>query len=265
MAINGVVHGGRESEWGISEESTFMTAIADTGNFEKIEGPIPTVDPGLLRDNTVKFGDGRMRAVANDHVTSKGGLKVLSFSDMVVRQEDLGYLLYAVCQNVAEGAGTPFEKTYTLANATTQPDFSADAGYFCSVGINDTIASYHRKYTSCILRTLTLSSDLAGDGRLMASGEWITGGVELLTANFNTGTWAYGTQAYFNFHKTPTKKVGGSDIVLLGFDLTINNNAVRVGSAGVGGQAETYALATGDTGYEISGNIKAKFDANTQG
>jgi hypothetical protein len=264
MAINGIVHAGTESKWGISEESTFGTPIADTGAFEKMEGPIPTVDPGLFRDNTIKFGSGRVRSASEDFISPEGGTRVLSFSDLVVRQKDLGLLLYLVCQNVSEGAGTPYEKTFTFTNATTQPDFSANGGSFVTIGINDTIASYHRKYTSCILRTLTLSSDLSGDGLVRASGEFISGHAQSTTANFNTGAWDYNTQAYYNFHTTPTKKIGGSDIVLYGWDLTINNNGVRVGDTGAG-LCETYAIGVGSTGYDISGNIKAKFDANTQG
>ena len=265
MAINGVVHGGRESKWGILEMSDFDAAASATGNHEKIEGPMPSVDFGLHRNNSVKFGDGRMRSVANDFVTDKGGLRVISFSDMVVRLEDMAYLLYAVCQNVSEGGAEVYEKTYTLSSSTTQPDFSANEGYFCQIGIYDTIASYHRAFTGCILRTLTLSADLTGDGLVRASGEWISGHAASTTTNFNTGTWNYNTQTYFNFFQTPTKKVGGSDVVLHGFDITINNNAVRVGSTGANGICETYALGTGEGGYEVSGNIKCKFDTNTQG
>ena len=42
--------------------------------------------------------------------------------------------------------------------------------------------------------------------------------------------------------------------------MTINNNAVRVGSAGAG-LCEPLSIGQ----YDITGNIKAKFDANTQG
>jgi hypothetical protein len=265
MAISGIVYGGNQSKWGISEESTFGTAIADTGNFEMIESKIGTVDPGVFRDNTVKAGDGRMRNIANDFVSTKGSLRVISFSDMVVRHDDLGWLLYAVCQNVSEAVGTPFEKTFSLSAATSQPDFVSNAGYFFTLGIQDTLTNYDRKYTSCILRTLTLSADLGGDGLLRASGEIISGFNESTTANYNTGTWVYNAQDHFNFHVTPTKKIGGSDIVLYSFDITINNNAVRIGSTGANGDCESYALGIGDTGYEVSGNIKCKFDANVQG
>lgn len=265
MAINGVVHGGRESKWGLLEMADFDAAVSATSNHEKMEGPIPSVEPGIFRDNTVKFGDGRMRAVANDFASAKGGLRVISFSDLVVRLEDLGLLLYLVCQNVSEAATTPYEKTFTLANATTQPDFSANAGAFVQLGIYDTIASYHRAYTGCILRTLTLSADLTGDGLLRASGEFISGFAESTTTNFNTGTWNYNTQTYYNFHTSPTKSIGGADAVLYGFDLTINNNAVRVGSTGANGVCETYAIGIGESGYDISGNIKVKFDSNMQG
>jgi hypothetical protein len=260
MAINGIVHGGMESKWGISEESTFGTAIADGGAFEMIEGPIGAVDPGLIRNTDVKHGDGRFLSASNDYVSDKGGLRVISFSDMVVRGKDLGWLLYAVCQNVSEAVGTPFEKTYTIANATTQPNFASNAGYFCTIGIYDTIGGYHRKYPSCILRTLTLTADLAGDGLLRASGEWISGFTESTTATFS-GSWAYNTQTYYNFYATPTKTLSGGDVVLYGFDLTITNGAVRTGSTGANGICETYSLGQ----YEITGNMNVKYDANVVG
>jgi hypothetical protein len=263
MAIVGTTYGGYESKWGFSEESTFGTAIADNGTFEMLDSPIPSVDSGIFRINTVKNGDGRMRNASNRFTAAAGGLRIISFSDVFLRQKDLGVLLYAVGQNVAEGAGTPFEKTYTLSTSTTQPDFSANAGFFCTVGIYDTIASYHRKYTSCILRTLTLSSDLAGDGVLRASGEFISGFAESTTANFS-GTWAYNTNNVFNFHVTPTKTINTADVVLFGFDITINNNAVRTGDTGATGDCETYTLST-KSGYDVSGNLKVKYDTNVQG
>ena len=267
MAINGVVHAGFSSEWGIVGEPTaigeaaFGTANATTAACEKFDCAIPSnIDHGLFRDISVKHGDGRMANVSNDYVSAKGGLRVIPFSDMIVRQKDLGALLYAVTQVMDEGE-TPFEKSCTLTTATTQPDFSADAGFFATIGIKDTIASYHRMYYGCILRTLTLSSDLTGDGLLRASGEWITGFPESTTTNFTSGTWAFNTQAYYDFHVTPTKKIAGTDIVLYGFDITINNNAVRIGDTGATGNPETYGLGR----YDITGNIKCKFDVATQG
>lgn len=264
MAIVGTVAGQHESKWGISEETTFGAAIADTGNFERLMGPIPTVDKGVIKMNDVKGGDGRMRNASNDFHSEAGGLRVISFSDLFVNLEDLGLLLYLVCQNVSEGGAAAFEKTYTLSTSTTQPDFSSNAGSFVTLGIYDTIASYERKYTSCILRTLTLSADLTGDGLLRASGEFISGFAQSTTANFNTGTWNYNTQTHFNFNIPTAKKIGGSDIVLYGFDITINNNAVRTG-ADTSGDAETYSLATTEAGYDVTGNIKCKYDTNVQG
>jgi len=264
MAIVGTVAGEHESKWGISEMSDFDAAVDEAVNFERMQGPMPSVDNGVFRDANVKGGDGRFRNGANDYVSGMGGLRVISFSDLVVRHDDLGLLLYLVGQNVSEGAGTPFEKTYTFYSATTQPNFAADAGSFCQVGIYDTIAGYHRIYTSCILRTLTLSVDLADDGLLRASGEFISGRAENTTQTFNTGTWVYSPQDYWNFHVTPTKKIATVDTVLYGFDITINNNAVRVGSTGANGECETYAIGTGETGYDISGNVKVKYDTNVQ-
>jgi hypothetical protein len=260
MAIVGTVAAGTESKWGISEEATFGTAIADAGTFEQFEGPIPTgIDYGITRVNEPKFNGSRVNQDAEVYYTDDGGLRVIPFSDMVVRLKDLGLLTYSVTQVMDEGEAAAYAKTSTLDSSTTQPNFAANAGLFVTVGIYDTIASYHRKFTSCILRTLTLSADLAGDGRLMASGEWISGFAPDTTANFS-GTWAYNTQTYYNFHTLTTKQIASTDIVLFGWDLTINNNAVRVG-ADSNGDAETYALPF----FEVTGNLTVKYDTAVQG
>jgi len=169
-------------------------------------------------------------------------------------------LLYAVCQNVTEDASTPWKKEFIINHATTQPDFGTSGGYFATIGINETIASYHRKFHNCILRNLTLSADMVGgDGRLMAAGEWISGAAPSTTTNFHTGAWEQGEKVFFDFN-APTAFSVGSDAVIYGWDLTINNNAVRVGHT-TAGIAETYALGK----YEISGNVKVKYDTNMQG
>ena len=53
MAINGIVHGSNEVQWGIAEESTFGTAIADNGTFFKLDGPVPDPDYGVFHDNNM--------------------------------------------------------------------------------------------------------------------------------------------------------------------------------------------------------------------
>jgi hypothetical protein len=190
-------------------------------------------------------------------VTEAGGLRVIPFSDLMVRKEDLGSLLYAVCQTASEGAVSPYTKTFTITDTTTQPDFASDAGFFCMLAIDDALANTDRIFRSCILRSLTLTADLTGDGRLMASGEWISG-FDTKTAGAISGTWNYNTASYFQFNSMSAKQLNNTDMVVYGWDLTITNNAQKVGSDS-GGDAETYALPL----YDITGNITVKWDTNT--
>ena len=259
MAIVGTVYGGTQSKWGFAEEATFGTAIADDQNFVQFEGPIPTVDYGIVRDKEMKFNGSRVLAGAEKFYTDDGGIRQINFSDLIVRRIDLAPLIYGVFQNVTEGAETPYTKTFVIDNTTTQPDFADDAGYFATLGIYDPIASYRRKFTSCILSSLTLTADLAGDGRLKASGTWISGFSASTTANFS-GTWAYNAQNYYNYHAMSKKQIEDTDVVVYGWDVTITNNAVRVGGD-TSGNAETYALPM----YDITGNIQVKYDTAVQG
>ena len=261
MATNKVVFGNHQTMWGFIEQAAWDTYEGDTGVYEVFDGPIPTgIDYGIFKDQNIRSGRGRIASSTDTYHSPLGGTRVIPFSDVIVRKTMVSDLLYASLQNVAEGASTPWEKTYTINHATTQPNFNGSAGYFASLGIKDVIASYHRSFTNCILRTLTLSADMTGgDGRLKAAGEWISGYNATTTSNFNTGAWSQGEKVFFNFN-APTKYSVGSDAVIYAFDLTINNNAVRVGH-GTTGEAETYALGP----YEISGNVSVKYDVNMQG
>jgi len=261
MAIDGLVKAGTESRWGISEEATFGTAIADNGTFIQLEGPIPTVDEGVISDVRTKANGRRVISDIDLFHTQTGGLRTISFSDLIVRKTDLAYLLYLVHgSTVAEGAATPYQKSFTWTSSTTQPDYSANAGLFVTLGINEPLAAKDRKFTSCILSELTLTPDLTGDGRLKASGTFISG-FSSTAASTLSGTWAYATQAYIQCNN-PSKKTIVSDVVLYDWSITYANNAVRVGSDATG-DAETYFIGGGDTGLSVTGNILTKYDTAT--
>jgi len=262
MAIDGLVKAGTETRWGISEEATFGTAIADGGAFIQLEGPIPTVDEGVMSDVKTKANGRRVISDIDIFHTQTGGLRTISFSDLLVRKADLAHLLYAVHGGVvSEGATTPYQKSFTWTSTTTQPDYSANAGYFCTVAIYEPLSAKDRKFTSCILSDLTLSADLTGDGRLRASGTFITGFASTAGSTLS-GSWAYNTQAYIQCNNPAKKLIASSDIVLYGFDITYSNNAVRVGSDSTGG-AETYFIGGGDTGLSVTGNLLVKYDTAT--
>lgn len=276
MAINGVVHP-PTARFGICEEATFGTAILDNTDWDGVavtegfmlECPVPTgIDYGIFQDHEIKNRGGRVAIDSDTFTTQVGQTRIIPVNDIIVRRKDMGHLLYGVCQNVSEAATTPYQKTYTLTGVagseTTQPDFSASAGMFMSLGLYDPIASYHRKWTSCVIRNLTIKWDGAAgsDNRVRADAEFISGFTTTSTANFS-GNWGFQTQNYIEFgtgHGAGARQLGGNDIVVYGFEVTINNGANRIGW-NTTGNAETYAIPS----YEVTGSVKTKYDANTQG
>lgn len=274
MAINDSIFAGSETQFGIITagttealgqvavgQTTFGTTQTVTNWAEAWEVPGVSVDWGIIRNMSVKNDGSRVNTDGNAYYTGSGQVRVISFSDMVVRREDLGVLLYSVLQNVSEAASTPYKKTYVIDETVTQPLFSNDAGFFFTFGIKGPIASYHKVFHSCILRTLTLSP--GDDGRLRAAGEIISGFTSNTTANC-TGTWEFNEANYYDCYTYTKKQIGGSDIVMYDWSITINNHAVRIGYDSTG-QSESYAIATDPAGYDITGTITVKYDAVVQG
>ena len=63
---------------------------------------------------------------------------------------------------------------------------------------------------------------------------------------------------YFQFASPTTKQINSVDIIMLGFELNFNNNAIRVGNDS-SGDCETYQLGP----YECTGSITCIWDAAT--
>ncbi len=261
MAINQIIYAPTQSRWGIAEESAFGTAIADTASYEMCEGTIPTMGWGLQRDLTVKFDGGRVIKSGNQYSTTTGQIRALAFSDVILRRTDLCNYTVAVMQNVTEETGSAYGKTSTWTSTTTQPTFVTTSGKYYTIGIVGPIASYMQKFTSCILRTLTLKP--GPQGRLAASGEWISGFAPATTANFTVANFLFNTQNYYNCNAMSVKQIAGSDIVLYDWSVTFDNGAVPM-SWGSAGTCESYALACNDQGYKVTGNIVTKYDAVSQ-
>jgi len=261
MAINTSIYAPTQSRWGISEESAFGTPVADAGNYEMCEGEIPKINWGLQRDLSVKFNGSRVPFASNQYSTTTGQIRSIPFSDVILRRTDLCNYMVAVMQNVTEAVGSPYQKLFQWYYSTTQPTFVTTNGKYYTVGIVGPIASYMQKFTSCILKTLTLKP--GAQGRLVGSGEWISGFAPLTTANFTAANFVYNTQNYYNCNALSLKQIAAADIVLYDWSVTFDNGAVPM-SWGSTGEVESWALACAPEGYKIIGNLVVKYDAVSQ-
>jgi len=258
MAIDGLVKSGFESKWGFAQEATFGTALADSTNYILVESPIPSVDFGITQVQDIRHRGQRYADKNDTYTTQKGGIRTISVTDWIVRRADLAELLYGVTQTVVENATTPYAKDFDIATATTQPNFAADAGWFSTIFIDNVLTGVDEKYTSCIVKSLTLSANTSeGDGRLRAAVEFITG-MSSTNASTLSGTPAFNTQNYYEFNSPSKQQIAAADVVVKDWTYTITNNATRVGNTNTG-NAQSYALTT----YDITGSITVKWDTAT--
>lgn len=256
MAIDVTTYSGKEVQVQIAQEATFGTAVTNAGFILSEFGSV-SYDPGLTRSVEAKQRASRVAYEGDAYVSQTGGTRTITISDIIFRKENIAEFLYAVLQNVTEGASTPYQKTFN--HFATAPEFGGNAGYFCTIGILRPGTNTDIKFTSCICKSLTLKYDgVGGDGRLTGDAEFISGFALDPSAAFTNG--AVNPQAYLNFNTMSIKQIGGNDAVIYNFDVTINNNAVRVGNDS-SGDAENYFIGTPE--MEITWNCKAKFDTTT--
>lgn len=262
MAISGTTYSKYEVQVGIAQESTFGTAVADAGAFIQIpDFESVTIDRGLImRDRPTFRGKRLLYSGDVEQSSESGGIRTITLSGVRARRTDLPEFLYAVIQNVSEGATTPYSKTFTVAD--TSPDFTSNEGYFCTIGIKFPTASSGLKFTSCVGRSITLRSDLiGGDGLLYFDITFISGFAMSRDVNLS-GTWTAATTTNWNMFGLLLKQVDSQDVVVYSFELTIDNKAFRIGQ-GTNGVCESYAL--GVPMFEINGNIVVRYDDNIAG
>jgi len=260
MAIANENHGNFETQWGWSEESTFNTAAISSAAFEVLESPIPVPNYDYRKVHDMRHNGSRIVTDQEMLTLVNNGWHTVPFSDVVVRREDLAFLLYSVLQQVAEaGAGT-YAKTFTITNTTTQPSFTNDEGLFFTIGINQGISGRDTTIRSCIGSTITLSWDTAAsaDPRLRASGEFVSGGFCVHTNTFS-GTWDYSAdESFYDMSLFTTKQLDSVDVVIYAGSLTFATSPTRVGNAA--GAAEDYTLA--QNGFMLTGNLILRYDSN---
>ena len=261
-----------EFQLAFAQETTFGTPNTTEADFFSLHEPENAeVDlSGLTQDSTPRMDGTNVPQNTDNFITQAGGIVVQPFSAIATRNT-LSPLLYGVMQDlVSEQVGTPFEKIWEWDDATTRPDLSVhdsvdDAGIFFTVVAKNALASEDQILTSCVIPSLTISSDptVAG-GRMMVSGNFMSGFSSLYDESGSQAIVA-GTapdQNYYHHCLMVTKTFGAAPLIVGSWDMTLINKAVRIGCDTVG-DAENYMF--GANKYEATGNIRVLYEANTKG
>lgn len=242
-----------KGKWYYAPEATFGTAIAMSATswkevkFAKTEYPAMGVQVDNLDNNRAS----RVYTLADRYVDNFSGPAEVSFS-MPMTIDRVSDFLYGVTQyRVSQGAGSAYQKVFK-AHAS-QPDFTANAGYFFSLlwVPQEFTTTRCVRYTSCILRNLNIT---LGKGKGQAniarmSGTILAKKVEI-DQNFSGSGTAQGTTwiRALDFTPTLTLVASGGDVEFAPnwreFTLSIDNGAVGV-DLDSSGNPVTYYLNPG--------------------
>ena len=196
-----------------------------------------------------------------DHIkTYKGGTFTWSFDNLIVESEALLQLLL---QLVSEDDSPEGTVAITGNQGTVAYEQGATTGEYACVVLSSPDADKDRLMHSSILQelTLTMSPDTNG-GLLTASGTFYSGyqpviGAEATSPNATSVDFTKG------FFDCTTSQVGGDDVVMNNFELTISNPATRVGYETVNSIAgEPCAYMRGGQ-ISVTGTVGVKLDDNT--
>jgi len=165
-------------------------------------------------------------------------------------------------QLVTEDDSPAVSAQITGNQSTVVYEEGATTGEYACVVISSPDADEDKLMFSSILEELTLVlNPTVNGGRLTASGRFWSGyqpviGTEGTSANATAADYAEG------FFDCTTMTIGGDNVVLNNFDVTISNPATRVGYETVNSiEAEPSSYMRGGM-ISVTGNVSAKLDDN---
>ena len=260
-SLDKTVYSGKQFESYISLQSDALGVNDVSGTLYKLRTPeVNDIDysAGSTFADAIRSGQRVQRPT--DHIAIfKGGTFTWSFSDYVVESEAVLQLLLRL---VTEDTSPAVSAQMTGNQATVVYEEAASTGEYACVVISSPDADEDKLMFSSILEELTLSMNpTANGGRLTASGTFWSGyqpviGTESTSADATAADYDKG------FFDCTTTTIGGDNVVLSNFDVTISNPATRVGYETVNSiDAEPSAYMRGGM-IEVTGNVSALLDDN---
>ena len=261
-ALDNTVYGAKQYEAFLSLQSDALGTNDVSGTLYKLRVPeVNDIDfsAGFQTADVERTGQRVLRPT--DHIkTYKGGSFTWAFDNLVVENEALLQLLLQLVSEDASPSGT----VAILGNqGTVAYEQGATTGEYACLVLSSPDTSHDRLMHSSILQELTLSMSPDNNGGLLtASGTFWSGyqpviGAESTAADATAVDWTKG------FFDCTTSQLGGDDVVMNSFELTISNPATRVGYETVNSIAGEPSSYMRGGQISVTGSLGAKLDDNT--
>ena len=259
--LDKTVYSGKQFEAYVSIQSDALGTNDVSGTLYKMRlAEVNDIDwsAGFQTADVERAGQRVLRPT--DHIkVYKGGSFTWAFDGLVIENEAL---LQTLLQLVSEDDSPAGTVAMTGNQGTVAYEQAASTGEYACLVLSSPDADKDRLMHSAILQELTLSmSPSDNGGRLTASGTFWSGyqpviGAESTSPDATASNWTKG------FFDCTTSSIGGDDVVMNNFELTISNPAARVGYETVNSvDGEPCAYMRGGQ-ISVTGNMSVKLDDN---
>ena len=260
-ALDKTVYSGKQYEAYVSIQTDALGTNDVSGTLYKLRlSEVNDIEwsEGFITADVERTGQRVMRPT--DHIKKyNGGTFTWSFDDLVIENEAVLQLLLQLISEDDSPAGTV---AITGNQGTVAYEQGASSGEYACVVLSSPDADKDRLMHSAVLQELTLSMSPDNNGGLLtASGTFYSGYQPVIGAE-NTSPDATAVDYTKGFFDCTTSQIGGDDVVMNSFDLTISNPAVRVGYETVNSvDGEPCAYMRGGQ-ISVTGNVTVKLDDN---
>tara|TARA_R100000808_G_scaffold23209_1_gene51254 strand:- start:106 stop:1098 length:993 start_codon:yes stop_codon:yes gene_type:complete len=260
-ALDKTVYSGKQYEAYVSIQTDALGTNDVSGTLYKLRlSEVNDIEwsEGFITADVERTGQRVMRPT--DHIKKyNGGTFTWSFDNLVIENEAVLQLLLQLISEDDSPAGTV---AITGNQGTVAYEQGASTGEYACVVLSSPDADKDRLMHSAVLQELTLSMSPDNNGGLLtASGTFYSGYQPVIGAE-STSPDATAVDYTKGFFDCTTSQIGGDDVVMNSFDLTISNPAVRVGYETVNSvDGEPCAYMRGGQ-ISVTGNVTVKLDDN---
>ena len=261
-ALDKTVYSGKQYEAYLSLQSDALGTNDVSGTLYKLR--VPEVNDiewseGFQTADVERTGQRVLRPT--DHIKIyKGGTFTWAFDNLIVENEAL---LQTLLQLATEDDSPAATAAMTGNQGTVVYEQGATTGEYACVVLSSPDADKDRLMHGAILQELTLSMDPATNGGLLTASGTFWSGYQPVIGTEGTSPDATAVNWQKGFFDCTTSQVGGDDVVMNNFELTISNPATRVGYETVNSIAgEPCAYMRGGQ-IAVTGTVGVKLDDNT--
>ena len=260
-ALDKTVYSGKQYEAYVSIQTDALGTNDVSGTLYKLRlSEVNDIEwsEGFITADVERTGQRVMRPT--DHIKKyNGGTFTWSFDNLVIENEAVLQLLLQLISEDDSPAGTV---AITGNQGTVAYEQGASTGEYACIVLSSPDTDKDRLMHSAVLQELTLSMSPDNNGGLLtASGTFYSGYQPVIGAE-ETSPDATAVNYTKGFFDCTTSQIGGDDVVMNSFDLTISNPAVRVGYETVNSvDGEPCAYMRGGQ-ISVTGNVTVKLDDN---